>query len=222
MQFTPNSRLRTPAFPGQPDSGTHLIMGDSGPRRTGMSSFNKVIVMGNLTRTPELRSTPGGQQVTDITLAINDVWYDSNRNKQERVTFVDITVWGKQAETLCRWKKQGDPLLVEGRLQQDKWVDKESGKNRTKLKVICNNFTFVGGQGGGGQGGGGQGGGGQDQRPQPRQQQGNQQGSRGGNQGGGYSDYDGGGQGGGYNDYDGGGEYATGLPPESSEDEPPF
>ncbi|MCZ7608002.1 MAG: single-stranded DNA-binding protein [Planctomycetota bacterium] len=74
-----------------------------------MSSFNKVIVMGNLTRTPELRTTPGGTQVTDITLAVNDVFTDSSNQKQERVTFVEITVWGKQAETLCRWKKAGRP-----------------------------------------------------------------------------------------------------------------
>ena len=77
-----------------------------------MSSFNKVILMGNLTRTPELRTTPGGSQVTDIALAVNDVFTDSSGTKQERVTFVDITFWGKQAETLCRWKKKGDPLLV--------------------------------------------------------------------------------------------------------------
>lgn len=110
-----------------------------------MSSFNKVIIMGNLTRTPELRSTPGGQQVADITLACNETWNDAGGNKQERVTFVDITLWGKQAENVCRWKKQGEALLVEGKLQQDKWVDKESGKNRSKLKVQALSVTFVGG-----------------------------------------------------------------------------
>ena len=123
-----------------------------------MSSFSKVILMGNLTRDPELRSTPGGSQVTDVALAINDNYTDSQGNKQERVTFVDITFWGKQAETLCRWKKKGDPLLVEGRLQMDEWNDKQSGEKRKKLKVVGTNFTFVGSKGGGGGSGGGGGG----------------------------------------------------------------
>jgi len=123
-----------------------------------MSSFNKVIVMGNMTRDPELRSTPGGTQVTDIALAVNDNWTDAQGNKQERVTFVDITFWGKQAETLCRWKKKGDPLLVEGRLQMDEWTDKQSGEKRKKLKVVGVSFTFVG-RSGGGEGGGGNSGG---------------------------------------------------------------
>lgn len=176
-----------------------------------MSSFNKVILMGNLTRTPELRSTPGGSQVTDITLAVNDVFTDSSGTRQERVTFVDITFWGKQAETLCRWKKQGDPLLVEGALRQDKWVDKQSGQNRSKLKVQGLSFTFVG-RAGGGDGGGGGGGGG----------------NRGGNRGGGRSNQGGGGnynQGGGGGDYGGGeggyDDYATSLP-DSGGEEPPF
>ena len=110
-----------------------------------MSSFNKVILMGNLTRTPELRSTATGSQVTDVTLAVNDSYTGKDGGKVEQTTFVDITFWGKQAETLCRWKKQGDPLLVEGALRQDKWVDKQSGQNRTKLKVQGLSFTFLGG-----------------------------------------------------------------------------
>jgi single-strand DNA-binding protein len=169
-----------------------------------MSSFNKVIIMGNLTRTPELRSTPGGTQVTDITLAINDFYTDSSNNKQERTTFVDITVWGKQAETLCRWKKQGDPLLVEGRLQQDKWVDKQSGQNRSKLKVVCVNFTFVG-RGGSGDGGGGRGG--------------NQGGGRGNSNQGGRNQEGGDNYGGGPGGYD---DYATSLPDNGGGEEPPF
>ncbi|NUO17689.1 MAG: single-stranded DNA-binding protein, partial [Planctomycetaceae bacterium] len=133
-----------------------------------MSSFNKVIVMGNLTRTPELRSTPGGTQVCDITVAVNENWTDQGGKAQERVTFVDVTVWGKTAETVCRWKKQGDAVLIEGRLQQDKWVDKESGKNRSKLKVVAENVRFVGSKGGGeGQGSGAGGQRGQASRGQP-------------------------------------------------------
>lgn len=170
-----------------------------------MSSFNKVILMGNLTRTPELRSTPGGSQVTDIALAVNDVFTDSSGTKQERVTFVDITFWGKQAETLCRWKKKGDPLLVEGALRMDKWVDKQSGQNRSKLKVQGLSFTFVGRAGsgnndGGGGGGGNRGGGG-----------------RSGNQGGGNQGNNYGGGEGGYDDY------ATSLPDSGGGgEEPPF
>jgi len=161
-----------------------------------MSSFNKVIVMGNLTRDPELRSTPGGSQVTDISLAINDNYTDSQGNKQERVTFVDITFWGKQAETLCRWKKKGDPLLVEGRLQMDEWNDKQSGEKRKKLKVVGTNFTFVGSKGGGGGGEGGRGG------------------SKPAGKGGGRAEPSGE-PGGGYDDY------ATSLPQGGGE-EPPF
>lgn len=115
-----------------------------------MASFNKVILMGNLTRDPELRSTPGGTQVTDVDLAINDSYTDASGNKQERVTFVNITFWGKGAETLCRWKKKGDPLLIEGRLQLDTWTDKQSGEKRQKLKVVGSQFTFVGRGGGDG------------------------------------------------------------------------
>ncbi len=179
-----------------------------------MSSYNKVIVMGNLTRDPELRTTPGGTSVTDVTLAVNDNYTDSSGQRQERATFVDITVWGKQAETLCRWKKRGEALLVEGRLQQDKWVDKDTGKNRSKLKVVANNFTFISGGGGGGnRGGGNQGGGGYNN-------DGNQGGGNrgGGNQGGGYND---GNQGGGYDNQDQGyGAYATDLPSNQSDDVP--
>lgn len=172
-----------------------------------MASFNKVILMGNLTRTPELRSTPGGAQVTDIGLAIKDVYVDKAGNKQERVDFVDVTFWGKQAETLCRWKQKGDPLLVEGRLRLETWQDRESGKNRSKLKVIGIGFTFLG-RAGGNDGGGGGG----NRQQGGNQSQGNQ--NRGGQQSGppqqSEDDY-----GGGYDDY------ATSLPQGGGE-EPPF
>jgi single-strand DNA-binding protein len=126
-----------------------------------MSSFNKVILMGNLARDPELRSTPGGAQLTEITLAVNDAYTDKQGNKQERVDFIYVTFWGKQAETLTRWKKKGDPLLIEGRLRVDSWDDKETGKKRSALKVQGFNFTFLGRGGAGGQGDGAQGNGGQ-------------------------------------------------------------
>lgn len=119
-----------------------------------MPSFNKVVLMGNITRDPELRTTPGGTAVTDLSLAINDSYKDAKGNKQERVTFVDVTFWGKGAETLCRWKKKGDPLLIEGRLQLDSWTDRETGEKRNKLKVVGTGFTFIGRSGGDGQGNG--------------------------------------------------------------------
>ncbi|MCC7508051.1 MAG: single-stranded DNA-binding protein [Planctomycetes bacterium] len=175
-----------------------------------MASFNKVIIMGNLTRTPELRSTPGGAQLCDLTLAVNESFKDKSGNMQESTHFIEVTFWGKQAETICRWKKQGDPLLVEGSLKQDKWVDKETGKNRSKLKVHGVSCTFLNRGQGGGEGGGGnrnQGGGNRGNQGRPQAAgQGNQaqepQGSG--------DDYDGG--------YDG---YATSLPGNSGE-EPPF
>jgi single-strand DNA-binding protein len=178
-------------------------------RREIMSSFNKVIVMGNLTRTPELRSTPGGTQVCDITVAVNENWTDQSGKQQEKATFVDITCWGKTAELVCRWKKQGDAVLIEGRLQQDKWVDKESGKNRTKLKVVAEAVKFIGrGTGASGEGGGDRGGsnrqparGGSDRgKPQGRAPQGG-----GDDDGPPHSDED----------------YATSMPP-GPEGDPPF
>lgn len=176
-----------------------------------MASFNKVIIMGNLTRTPELRSTPGGAQLCDLTLAVNESFKDKSGNMQESTHFIEVTFWGKQAETICRWKKQGDPLLVEGSLKQDKWVDKETGKNRSKLKVHGVSCTFLNrGQGGGEGGGGGnrnQGGG--NRGTQNRAPSGNQGNHAQEPQGSG-DDYDGG--------YDG---YATSLPGNSGE-EPPF
>ena len=176
-----------------------------------MASFNKVILMGNLTRTPELLSLPSGTQLADITLAVNENFTDKSGNKQESTHFVEVTFWGKQAELICRWKKQGDPLLIEGSLKQDKWVDKETGKNRSKLKVHGVSCTFLNrgtGEGGGGGGGGGnrgQSGGGRGNY--------NQGGGRGAPSGSG-PDNDYGGGPGGYDDY------ATSLP--DGGEEPPF
>jgi single-strand DNA-binding protein len=118
-----------------------------------MSSFNRVVIVGNVCRDPELRATPSGQQVCDVSVAVNEKWDDKSGTTQERVTFVDVTMWGKTAETFCRWKKKGDPVLVEGRLQQDNWTDKESGKKRSKLKVQADRIVFLGGKEAGESGG---------------------------------------------------------------------
>ena len=122
-----------------------------------MSSFNKVILMGNLTRDPQVRYTPSGSAVTELGLAVNRTWFDKQTNsKKEDTTFVDVTVWGRTAEVAGEYLSKGRPVLIEGRLQLDQWQDKESGQNRSKLKVVCDNMTMLssGGSGGGGQRGG--------------------------------------------------------------------
>jgi len=127
-----------------------------------MSSFNKVILMGNLTRDPQVRYTPSGTAVTELGMAVNRTWYDKQSNsRKEDTTFVDVTVWGRTAEVAGEYLSKGRPVLIEGRLQLDQWQDKESGQNRSKLKVVCENMTMLsgGGGGGGGQRGGGGGGG---------------------------------------------------------------
>ena len=118
-------------------------------------SFNKVILMGNLTRDPELRYTPQGTAVTDIGLAIND---NRSKSEQQRATFVDVTFWDKSAEVVCEYLRKGSSILVEGRLQTDSWDDRETGKRVYKLKVIAQNFQFTGSKADGavGQSGGAQ------------------------------------------------------------------
>ncbi|MDH5639648.1 MAG: single-stranded DNA-binding protein [Nitrospira sp.] len=106
--------------------------------------MNSVNLIGNLTAAPELRTTPGGASVTDFALAVNEVWRDKDGNKQETAHFIDCTAWGKNAEAICRFKGKGDQLAVTGKLRQDRWEDKESGKNRSKIKVMVETFTFTG------------------------------------------------------------------------------
>ena len=128
-----------------------------------MASFNKVILVGNLTRDPEVKYTTGGTAVTEIGLAVNRTWFDKQSNqRKEEVTFVDITLWGRTAEIAGEYLSKGRSVLIEGRLQLDSWEDKASGQKRSKLKVIGENMTMLGARGEGGQGGGGgrQGGGG--------------------------------------------------------------
>ncbi|MFO1020724.1 MAG: single-stranded DNA-binding protein [Planctomycetales bacterium] len=121
-----------------------------------MASFNKVILMGNLTRDPQVRYTPKGSAVAEIGLAVNRVWYDKASNsKKEEVTFVDVTLWGRDAEVAGEYLSKGRAVLIEGRLQLDSWDDKESGQKRSKLRVVCESMTMVGSRGDGGGGGGG-------------------------------------------------------------------
>lgn len=119
-----------------------------------MASFNKVILMGNLTRDPELRVTPKGTAVCQIGLAVNHVYRDKDGNSHEEVTFVDVDVFGRSAEVIAKYMSKGRPILVEGRLKLDSWESKE-GEKRSKLKVVLDNFQFVGGRGDSDQSGGG-------------------------------------------------------------------
>lgn len=114
-----------------------------------MASFNKVIVVGNMTRDAEVRYTPGGTAVAEIGLAVNRQWFDKASNsRREEVTFVDVTLWGRMAEVAAEYTSKGSQVLIEGRLQTDSWEDKNSGQKRTKLKVIAETFTMLGSKGG--------------------------------------------------------------------------
>ncbi len=132
-----------------------------------MANLNKVMLIGNLTRDPELRYTPKGTAVADIALAINRVWNNDQGQKQEETTFVDVTLWGRQAELAQQYLSKGRGAYIEGRLQMDTWDDKETGKKRSKLKVIGETLQFM--PDGKGSGGGG-GGGGNPQASRPPQQ----------------------------------------------------
>lgn len=111
-----------------------------------MSNFNKVYLMGNLTRDPELRYTPKGAATAKLSMAVNRKWRTDAGEDREEVTFVDIDAWGKQAETLCQYCKKGRPLFVEGRLKLDQWDDKTTGRKRSALKVVLESFQFIGGR----------------------------------------------------------------------------
>lgn len=112
-----------------------------------MASFNKVILMGNLTRDPEVRYTPSGTAVTDIGLAVNRNWFDKQANeRREETTFVDVTLWGRTAEVAGEYLTKGRPVLIEGRLQLDQWDDRESGQKRSKLKVVGETMQLIGGR----------------------------------------------------------------------------
>ena len=120
-----------------------------------MASFNKVILLGNLTRDPEVRYTPKGTAVTELGMAVNRVYTAENGEKRDETTFVDVTLWGRTAEVAGEYLKKGRPVLIEGRLQLDTWDDKQSGQKRSKLKVVGESLQMLGsrpGAGGGGTG----------------------------------------------------------------------
>lgn len=108
-----------------------------------MANLNKVMLIGNLTRDPELRFTPKGTAVADIAIAINRIWNNEAGQRQEETTFVDVTLWGRQAELAQQYLTKGRGIYVEGRLQMDTWDDKTTGQKRSKLKVIGENLQFL-------------------------------------------------------------------------------
>lgn len=110
-----------------------------------MANLNKVILLGNLTADPELRSTPKGTSVTDLRLAINRYFTTETGERQEESTYVDVTLWGRQAETACQYLSKGRSVLIEGRLQLDTWEDRQTNKKRSKLRVVGENMQMVGG-----------------------------------------------------------------------------
>ncbi len=108
-----------------------------------MPNYNKVILMGNLTRDPELRYTPSGQAVTDISLAINRRTKTPEGERRESVTYVEVTAWGKQAELINEYFSKGQAIFVEGRLSLDQWTAQD-GQRRSKLRVVMEKLEFLG------------------------------------------------------------------------------
>jgi single-strand DNA-binding protein len=106
-----------------------------------MASFNRVVLIGNMTRAPELRHIPSGLAVTDIGLAVNDRRKTQTGEWVDETSFIDVTIWGRQAEVICQYTTKGSPILVEGRLKQDTW--EQEGQKRSKLKVICEKMILL-------------------------------------------------------------------------------
>ena len=141
-----------------------------------MASYNKVMLIGNLTRDPEVRYTPKGSAVCDIGLAVNRVYTSDSGEKVEEVTFVDVVLWAKMAELAGKYLHKGRPVFIEGRLQMDSWEDKQTGQKRTRMRVVGEQMQFLGSPqggdrapaGGGDDEGGSSGGGGGYNRPAAR------------------------------------------------------
>ena len=119
--------------------------------------FSKAIIVGNITRDPELRSTPSGAQVCGFSVAVNRTYKDSSGSNQESVSFIDCSAWGRAGEIIAQYAKKGSGILVSGRLEQRSWEDKE-GQKRSRVEIVVEDFNFVGGNGGGGASGSSRGG----------------------------------------------------------------
>src|SRR5581483_7490031 len=123
-----------------------------------MANLNKVLLMGNLTRDPQLKYLPSQTAVAEFGIACNRRYKTQNGEDKEEVTFVDCTAFARTAEVINQYFQKGKPIFIEGRLKYDSWEDKQGGGKRSRLLVVVENFQFIGGRDGGGQGGG-QGGG---------------------------------------------------------------
>ena len=118
-----------------------------------MANLNRVLLIGNLTRDPEIRYTPKGTAVADIALAVNRVFTGEDGEKREEVTYVDVVVWSRLAEIAEQYLKKGRPVFIEGRLQLDSWDDKQTGQKRSRLRVVAENLQMLGSRGEGDSGG---------------------------------------------------------------------
>lgn len=175
-----------------------------------MASLNKVMLIGNLTRDPEVRYTPKGSAVADLAIAVNRSYQTDNGERMEEVTYVDVVVWARLAELAGQYLHKGRAVFVEGRLQMDSWEDKATGQKRSRLRVVAENLQFLDSKAAGGANAGPRGPGDDDQGghssappPQRRPAAGGSGGYQGSGGGGGYQG--GGGSGGGYQGGGGGG-----------------
>jgi single-strand DNA-binding protein len=120
-----------------------------------MASYNKVILLGNVTRDPQVKYTPAGTALCELGLAVNRTWFDKQTNsRREETTFVDVTLWSREAEVAAEYLAKGRPVLIEGRLQLDTWDDKATGQKRSRLRVVGERMQLLGSRGDGGGGGG--------------------------------------------------------------------
>jgi len=111
-----------------------------------MANLNRVLLLGNVTRDPEVRYTPKGSAVCDLGIAVNRAYTTDSGEKREEVTFVDVTLWGRTAEVASEYLKKGRPVFIEGRLQMDTWDDKQTGQKRSRLRVVAENMQLLGGR----------------------------------------------------------------------------
>ena len=109
-----------------------------------MRGFSKAIITGNLTRDPELRTTPNGANVCSFSVAVNRVYRDSNGEQKEDVSFIDCSAWGKLGEMINQYAKKGSGVLVSGRLDQRSWEDKTTGQKRSRVEIVVEDFNFAG------------------------------------------------------------------------------
>ncbi len=117
-----------------------------------MRGFSKAIIAGNVTRDPEMRATPSGAQACNFTIAVNRVFRGSDGGQQEQTSFIDCVAWGKSGETIAQYVKKGSALIVSGRIEQRSWEDKTSGQRRSRVEIVVDDFSFVGGGDGSGSG----------------------------------------------------------------------